>query len=420
LTEIPASEPGLKGFLARTFVSITHYRDYRLFWGGSWSEHLGEWMETTALLWLINEMTHNPFMGTLMVTLRALPMIIFAFIGGIIADRFNRRLMLIMALAASTVFSTGLAVLVHLGMINVGLLLGYSAITGIVTAFNHPARSTMLPNLVKREHYLNAITMDNVSVTASRIIGASVGGVIITFAGTTPVLGLRAVGALLAMVWIIRVHRQATPTAAKKNTPWQNLVEGLQYVARRKEVLVQVLLYLLPIFVMNSYGGLLPFFASDVLHVGADLYGLLSAASGIGAIMVTFMLASFRDFNKLRNLLLYGGMVQGAALIALAFSTYYLAALLILVVVGAAGTVFMTVNNTIIQQLVTDEVRGRVMSLREVSFGLGPSGSLVSGAVAGSLGVPWALIIAGMITLVVLLSIRTAVPRPAADANPTS
>ena len=192
------------------------YRDYRLFWGGSWSEHLGEWMETTALLWLINDMTHSPLMGTLLVTLRALPMVVFAFIGGIVADRFNRRLVLISALGASAVFSLILAVFVHLGLIQAWHLLLYSAITGVTTSFNHPARSTLLPNIVKREHYLNAITMDNVSVTGSRILGATLGGVIIGFAGTTPVLGLRAAGALLAMVWIFMIRSQQTPSEAKK------------------------------------------------------------------------------------------------------------------------------------------------------------------------------------------------------------
>jgi len=341
-----------------------------------------------------------------MVTLRALPMVVFAFIGGIVADRVNRRKLLIGSLAASALFSIILAVFVHLEVIEPWHLLLYSAITGVTTSFNHPARSTLLPNIVKKEHYLNAITMDNVSVTGSRIIGASAGGLIIGLAGTTPVLGLRAAGALLAMVWIFMIRAQETPKEAKRNSPWHNFTEGLQYVGKHKDVLTQVLLYLLPIYVMNSYSGLLPSFATDVLHVGPGLYGLLSAGSGIGAILVTFVLANFRDFSKLKSLLLVGGMAQGLLLIIFAFSSFYLLALFVLIFMGGAGTIFMTVNNTIIQQLVTDQVRGRVMSLREVSFGLGPSGSLISGAVAGSLGTPLALVIAGGITLLVLMGIK--------------
>jgi MFS family permease len=212
------------------------------------------------------------------------------------------------------------------------------------------------------------------------------------------------------MVWIFMVHPQETPTQAKKNSPLHNLVEGLQYVGKHKDVLTQVLLYLLPIYVMNSYTGLLPYFATDVLHVGPGLYGLLSASSGIGALLVTFYLASFKNYGRMRSTLLFGGMAQGLALIAMAFSSHYLLALFVLIFIGAAGTVFMTLNNTIIQQLVTDQIRGRVMSLREVAFGLGPSGSLISGAVAGSLGVPVALIIAGVISLAVLIGLKLGLP----------
>jgi MFS family permease len=373
-------------------------------------------METTALLWLLNDMTHSPLMGTLMVTLRALPMVVFAFIGGIVADRINRRILLMFSLGAAAVFSIILAVFVHLHIITPWLLLVYSALTAIVTAFNHPARSTLLPNLVKREHFLNAITMDNVSVTGSRILGASLAGIIVNFAGTTPVLGVRAAGAILSLVWIFMLRAPETPGAAKKDSPWHNLMEGLQYVGKHKQVLTQVLLYLLPIFVSNSYIGLLPYFATDVLHIGASPYGFLAAASGLGAILVTFILANIKNVDRYGWFLLVCGMIQGALLIVFAFSQNYFLAFLILMLLGAAGTFFMTVNNTIIQQLVTDQVRGRVMSLREVSFGLGPAGSLISGAVAGSIGVPPALLIAGVITLVIFVGVRLTI-RPSEAAK---
>jgi MFS family permease len=373
-------------------------------------------MEATALLWLLNDLTHSPLMGTLMVTLRALPMVVFAFIGGIVADRINRRVLLMCSLGAAAVFSLILAVLVHLNIITAWLLLVYSAFTAIVTAFNHPARSTLLPNLVKREHFLNAITMDNVSVTGSRILGASLAGVIVNFAGTTPVLGVRAAGAILSLVWIYILRAPETPDAAKKDSPWHNLMEGLQYVGKHKDVLTQVLLYLLPVFVSNSYIGLLPFFATDVIHVGPSLYGFLAAASGLGAILVTFVLANIKNVDRYGWMLLVCGMIQGALLIAFAFSANYILAFLILMLLGAVGTFFMTVNNTLIQRLITDQVRGRVMSLREVSFGLGPAGSLISGAIAGALGVPPAFFVAGAITLLIFVGVRLGV-RPSKSAN---
>jgi MFS family permease len=399
-----------RNILARTFTSVVFYRNYRLLWMGSWTEHLGEWMETTALLWLLNQMTHSPFLGTLLVTLRYLPMAVFAFIGGIVADRLNRRLLLIYALSASAVLSIALAVIVHAGFVRPWHLLVYSALTGIVTSFNHPARNTLVPNLVEKEHYLNAITLDNASVTASRIIGAPLAGFIIGMAGTTPVLGMRGVGALLAIVWLSWLRAPATPRDAKKNTPISNLVEGIHYVGENRAVLTQVLLYLLPFFITNAYTGLLPYFATDNLHIGPDLYGILNAAPGAGALLATFPLAALTNLRRRGLILLLGGIAQGAGLIFFAFSSFYPLSLFLLVFVGAANTVFMTLNNTTIQEMITDQMRGRVMSLREVSMGLGPSGSLISGGIAGILGVPSALGVTGGIAIVVLLSIIIALP----------
>lgn len=369
-------------------------------------------METIALLWLINQMTHSPLMGTLMVTLRYLPLTVFAFVGGIVADRFDRRRLLIYALAISAVFSIALAVLVHTGRIQPWHILAYSALAGIITSFNHPARHTLVPNLVKKEHFLNAITLDNASVTASRIIGAPLAGFIISFAGTTPVLGLKAVGALLAIFWLSWVRAPVTSPEAKKGTPFRNFTEGMQYVGEHKAVLTQVLLYLLPFFVTNSYTGLLPYFATNNLHIGPGLYGILSAAPGAGALMATFVLASFVNFRRKGLVLLLGGIAQGMGLILFASSSsFYLLSLLLLVTVGGANTIFMTLNNTIIQEMIPDQVRGRVMSLREVSMGLGPGGSLISGAIAGVFGVPLALGTAGGISIAVLLGILVAFPQ---------
>ena len=368
-------------------------------------------METTALLWLLNQMTHSPFMGTLMMTLRFLPMVVFAFIGGIAADRLNRRLILTFALIAAAVISTAMAVLVHTGLLRPWHILVNAGLAGIVTSFNHPARNSLVPNLVKKEHYLNAITLDNASVTVSRIIGAPLAGFIIAFGGVTPVLGLKAIGAILAIFWLSWVRAPATPAEARKVTPLRNLTEGIHYVGEHKAVLTQVLLYLLPFFVTNSYTGLLPYFATNTLHIGPDLYGILNAAPGAGALMATFVLAYFVNFRRKGLVLLLGGIAQGVGLIFFAFSSFYLLALLLLIIIGGANTTFMTLNNTIIQEMIPDYVRGRVMSLREVSMGLGPAGSLISGAIANAFGILLALGTAGGVSIALLLGVLVAFPQ---------
>lgn len=368
-------------------------------------------MELTALLWLINEMTNSPFMGTLVITLRYLPLLIFSFIGGIIADRINRRNLLIYTLIASAVSSIFMAALVHTDFVSPWHLLAYSAFTGIYTSFNHPARNTLLPSLVKREHLLNAITLDNSSVTSSRIIGTSLAGFIIGLWGTTPVLGLRALGAILAILWLRGINAPATLSEARKETPLNNLIRGIRYVGENKPVLTQVLLYLLPYFITNTYTGLLPYIATNTLHVGPDLYGIMNAAPGAGSIIATLVLASLVNFRRKLFTLLLGGIAQGLGLIFFAISPVYLLSLFLLIVIGGTNTLFMTLNNTLIQEMISDHVRGRVMSLREVAHGVGPSGSLVSGAIAGILGVPLAMGIAGGMSIAILLTILIAIPR---------
>ncbi|MBI2853875.1 MAG: MFS transporter [Chloroflexi bacterium] len=397
--------------LARTFASMTLYRNYRLLWLGSWTEHMGEWMETTALLWLLNQMTNSPVMGTLMVTLRHLPMVLFASAGGITADRFDRRRVLVFALAISAASSIAIAALVHVGHIEPWHILAYSALAGVLTGFNHPARHSMLPNMVKREHLLNAITLDNASVTVSRIVGAPLSGLIIGLAGTTPVLGVKALGGVLAIGWLSRIHVPATSLGAKKKTAFSNFKDGMRYVGEHRPVLTQILLYLLPYFLTNTYTGLLPYFATNNLHIGPDLYGILNAGPGAGSLAATFILASLVNFRRKGLLLLIGGIAQGVGLIFFASSTTFALSLVLLVFVGGANTTFLTLNNTVIQEMISDEVRGRVMSLRETFNGLGPAGSMVSGSIAAAAGAPLALVFAGGVSVVILLGILVGVPQ---------
>lgn len=404
-------EQGRPNLFSRMFTSAKLYRDFRLLWMGSLSEHLGEWMETIALLWLVNQMTHSPFMGTLVATLRYLPMVVFGFIGGIVADRFNRRYVLMCALAGAAVASLALAVVVHLNLIQVWHLLVYAGLSGIANSFNHPSRSTLLPNLVDRKHLLNAITLDNASVMASRIVATPLAGFIIDFAGTTPVLGLRAAGSIMAIIWLSWIRTKPPSRVARKQSPFRNFVEGMRYVVQHKAVLTQVLLYILPIFVTNTYTGLLPYYATNYLNIGPDLYGILNAAPGAGAFIAAMVLASFVTLKNKGSYMFIVGMVQGACMFFFFFSHSYILPLFILVLVGAANTSFMTLNNTIIQEMTADDMRGRVMSLRDVSYGLGPAGSLISGAIAGALGVPAALAIAGGISIAALAAIYLALPQ---------
>jgi MFS family permease len=405
MNDIPPDNEKRPNALARTFTSLILYRNYRLVWMGSWTEHMGEWMETTALSWLLWQMTKDPFLSTLYVSMRHFPMVFFAPIGGIVADRMNRRTLLIYTLMASALLSIIMAGLVHTGLIRWWHILIAAAGAGMITGFNHPARHTLVPNLVAKDHLLNAITLDSGTVMASRVIGTPLAGWIISRAGTTPVLGLKAVGALLAIVWLRFVDAPETPGEAKKKTPFRSFVEGVQYVGQNKGVLTQVLLYLIPYFVTNTYTGLLPYFAEKIFHVGPKLFGLMNAAPGAGALTAMVVLATLVNFPRRGLVLLMAGISLGVFLILYALSPFYWLSLFILVIIGGCNTTFMSLNNTLIQTMITDQVRGRVMSLREVCMGTGPSGSLIFGYIAGAVGGAIAVGFAGATSVVLLLGV---------------
>src|SRR5512135_632414 len=218
-----------ESLIYRTFASLG-YRDYRLVWLGSVTEHLGEWMELAALLWLVNDLTHSPLMLTIVGSCRFIPMVFFPVLGGMVADKMDRRRLLIGALLLAVCLSIILAVLVKTGIVAVWHIIILSLLSGVATSFNHPARQAMVPNLVKKDHLLNAISLDSASVQASRFIATPIAGYLIAGHGVVPVFGARAIGALLAVCWLTFVKIDLQPPAVAARAAFRNVVDGLKYV----------------------------------------------------------------------------------------------------------------------------------------------------------------------------------------------
>ncbi|MDZ4246597.1 MAG: MFS transporter, partial [Dehalococcoidia bacterium] len=192
--------------------------------------------------------------------------------------------------------------------------------------------------------------------------------------------------------------------------PWKNLVEGFRYVSGYGIVLALVVLYLLPQFANQTYTGFLPIYAVDIFHVGAVGYGYLQAAPGLGSVSAMVVLASLgSDIHKGR--LLFGsGMIIGLALFIFGINSSFIFSLFMLFVLGGMGTAFLTLSTTLIQTIIPDEMRGRVMSLREISFGLGPALGLIFGAMAETTGVPMAVTYLGVVCFLIPLISMLALP----------
>ena len=399
-----------ESLLHRTFVSLG-YRNYRLVWLGSVTEHLGEWMELAALLWLVNDLTHSPFMLTVVGSCRYLPMVIFPFFGGMVADRMDRRRLLILALLVAAVLSIILAVLVKTGTVAVWHIILLSLMSGATTSFNHPARQSIVPNLIRREHLLNAISLDSASVQASRFIATPIAGYLIGSFGVVPVFGARAAGALLAICWLIYVKIELRPPQATSEPPWHNVIDGLKYVRGDVLLLSLVPLYLIPMLAQNTSNNFLPIFARDILKIGASGYGLLQAAPGLGALASLIGLAALPFYRLKGSILFFACGILGIAFVLFSVSSWTVLSLILLVIIGGMITLFMTINSALIQSHVSDAMRGRVMSLREIANGLGPAGSLIFGAIAEQSGAPFALELLGILCIAASLSLALLLAR---------
>jgi MFS transporter, DHA1 family, staphyloferrin A biosynthesis exporter len=399
-----------QSFWARTVVSL-RYRDFRLLWLGSVAEHVGEFMEIAAMLWMVHQLTRSPLMLTIVGSARFAPMVLFPIIGGVVADRMDRRRLLIATLLGSGFLSLCLSLLTLAGLAEVWFLILICLLSGVAMSFNHPARQAILPNLVKKEHLLNAVSMDFFSVQGARLVGMAAAGYLIAALGPWSIFLLRAVGCALAVFWLELAQVPPTPISSQGKTSRQNLLEGFRFLRSNAAVLILVVLYLTPWLAGNTFATFLPVFCSDILNIGAVGYGHLQAASGFGSLLAMIGLTPFTHYKKKPKLMVGSLFLMGLCLIAFSVSVWPVVSYLLLVVVGAMQMAFTAVNTALLQWILPDQFRGRVQSWREVAFGLGMTGSIVLGAIAQWTGVQISLGILAAFVLVVSLLLIGLLPR---------
>jgi MFS family permease len=384
-------------------LTSLRYRNFRLVWLGSFTEHIGEFMQMIAILWLTNELTHSPLWLAIVGTARFWPMLFMPFVGGVVADRMDRRNLLIATLLVAALLSVVLTVLAITGLIAVWHLIFIAVLGGSVTSFNHPAGHTIVPNLIRKEHLMNALALDSISVHASRIISAPVAGYLIAIVGVWPVFAFRALGCFLAIGWLLMARVPPTPPTARKEAPWRSFIGGFGYLRANLVILALVFLFLVPRGAGQAINNFLPVFASDILDIGARGYGHLHLAAGVGSMLSLLGLTLLTYYKRKTLLFAASGVIMGIGLIGFSASPWVFLSLALLLIFGGMQTAFNTFNSTVIQGAVPDEVRGRVMSWREIMFGLGPTLTLLVGVLAQSSGVQLSLGLVGGICLVVSL-----------------
>ncbi|MGH9804626.1 MAG: MFS transporter [Candidatus Acidiferrales bacterium] len=383
-------------------------RDYRLFWTGNFLSNIGTWMHQVALGWLVLEMTNSPFLLGLVGFAQFIPALLFSLPGGVIADRVNRRKWLLATHSAMLLLALTLALTVSFKAIDFPLVATIAFLLGTTSAVNFPAFQAMVRDLSSREDLLNAIALNSMQFNASRFIGPAIAGLLVGTVGLAICFYINAASYLAPLVALWMVHHRAEARAG--NPPWRaGLQEGFDYLRGHPRI------FLLVGFVgMISLFGLpylifLPIFARDVLHVGATGLGYLFSASGGGALAGAMVLAGWRSEWRRVPLVLGGMLFFFGGVLTLALSTSFTLSLAALVIVGAAMVAAVGTINSLLQTVVPDEVRGRVLGWHSMAYlGFSPVGSLLIGALADVWNTPAALALSAALPLAVtvLLIIR--------------
>ncbi|MCX6023824.1 MAG: MFS transporter, partial [Chloroflexi bacterium] len=290
-------------------------------------------------------------------------------------------------------------------------LFAFTLLTGVAWSFNMPVRQALVPVLVPKEDLLNAFALNSAGFNLTRIVGPTLGGLLIAWFGASNNFLLQAIVYFGVIVMVMQM-RVPPPAPAKANrSVGGDLAEGLRYVWADKTVLTLMLLALIPMVFSMPYVSLMPVFAKDVLSVGPEGLGLLMAAPGLGALAGTLTLASLGNFKRKGLLLITAITLLGIFLVLFSQSPSLPMAMFFLVGVGACQIAFMATNNTLLQTIIPDALRGRVMSIYMLDQGLMPLGSMFAGVMASGMGAPFAVTVMGSFVLLLAVLSGVLIPR---------
>jgi MFS family permease len=392
---------GLLGSLSRisTFTALQS-RNYRLYWMGLLVAVMGRQILTFTQLWLVYELTNSTIYLGAAGGANGVATILFSIFGGVLADRMDRRRLVIFTQSIMAVLCFILATLTVTHLVNVWHILIISALTGATSAFDGPARHGLLPHLIDDPKELgNAVALSSSVWSATRIVGPALAGVLIVLAGPAICFYLTSFGfgaMLLSLTQLNMAKAIIPPTRLRLLSEFK---EGWGYVLSNGIFLTLITMTFLNSVFGLSFIFLLPVFAKDILAVGPSGYGFLMTASGIGAVCGIITVASLAHWGHRGRVLLIGNSLSGILLIAFAFSRWYTPSLGLIALVGFFNQVYMTNVQISLQTLVPDRLRGRVMGIYGLTWSLSPLGGLQAGFVANFVGVPLAVTIGGLVIL---------------------
>jgi MFS family permease len=376
------------GGLPATLRALKH-RNFQLFFSGQLISLIGTWMQSVAQAWLVYRMTGSSLLLGSVGFASQFPVFVVAPLGGIAADRMNRRRVVISTQIASMVLAGILAGLTLSGRVQVWHIFVLAVLLGVVNAFDIPGRQAFLVDMVGKEDLMNAIALNSSMFNGARIIGPAIAGILVAKIGEGWCFFANAVSYIAVIIGLVmmRVHARALSTAA--GSPLAHILQGFRWVRDTGPIRALLLLLGLVSLVAMPYTVLMPVFADKVLRGGARGLGILMGATGVGALLGALTLASRTGVRGLGRWVAYSCGGFGVSLILFALSRNFWLSVALLLPVGFCMMLQMSSSNTLIQAMVPDELRGRVMALYSMMFmGMAPFGALLGGAIADRLGAP--------------------------------
>jgi MFS family permease len=397
---------------SQAFNAMRH-RNFRLFFWGQLFSVVGVWMQSTALQWLVYGLTGSQASLGLVTFINFLPVLLFSLFMGVITDQFSRRKLLVITQAWFMLLAGVMALLTWLEMIQYWQILFLSFLLGIGTALDMPARQAFVVEMVDEDKHdvMNAISINSAMFNGARIIGPALGGAIVATYGEALAFSLNSISYLALIFALLLMRLPMHISQSPRTNPMERMKDGFRYIFSQRSILGLVVM--VAAFSMFGFGvlTLVPVFAKDILQIGADGFGQLLSWQGIGALIGALLLILFGNLFHKGKMLLVSRILYGPAVIGLALSRFPWLSMMIMALIGFTLITQLILTNTLIQTLVPDQLRGRVLSTYTWALGgFFPLGSLLMGFLGDQIGAPTAAVLSGIGCLLLVLLNLVAFP----------
>ncbi len=389
------------GGVSHAWRALRH-RNFRLFFGGQTISLIGTWMTRVATGWLVYRITGSALLLGTVSFAGQIPTFLLSPFAGVWVDRLDRRQVLVWTQTMSMVQSLTLAALTLSNHITIPLLLALSVLQGCINAFDMPGRQSFMVMMVDDKRDLqNAIAINSSMVNVARLIGPSLAGMLIAVSSEGWCFLIDGISYIAVIVSLLRMRLHAPVTGRKAASMLAELKTGWTYVSKSLPIRTILLLFAVVSLMGMPYVVLMPVFAKTVLHGGPHTLGFLMGSMGLGALISALSLAARKHVRGLVKMIPIAAMVFGAGLIGLGLSHWFWFSMAMVFIAGMGMMQGMAASNTVIQTIVTDDKRGRVMSYYTMAFmGMAPFGSLLAGSMAHMVGAPWTVVMNGAAVLV--------------------